>query len=57
MPKIKTIKETVKPIKVEDYIKSKLKSPISPNTIHAIDSVIMQKYLQDIDYSKYTVFK
>ena len=57
MPKSKTMKETVKPIKVEDYIKSKLKSPISPNIIHELDSALTQKYLQDIDNSKYIVFK
>ena len=57
MPKSKTMKETVKPIKVEDYIKSKLKSPISPNIIHELDSALTQKYLQDIDNSKYIIFK
>ncbi len=57
MPKSKTMKETVKPIKVEDYIKSKLKSPISPNIIHELDSALTQKYLQDIDDSKYIIFK
>ena len=57
MPKSKTMKETVKPIKVEDYIKSKLKSPISPNIIHELDAALTQKYLQDIDNSKYIIFK
>lgn len=41
----------------EDFIKSKLKHPISPNIIHEIDSVLTQQYLEDVDYSKYIVFK
>lgn len=42
---------------VEDFIKSKLKHPISPNIIHEIDAVLTQQYLKDVGYSKYTVFK
>lgn len=42
---------------VEDFIKSKLKHPISPNIIREIDSVLTQQYLEDVDYSKYTVSK
>ena len=30
---------------------------ITPNIIHEIDAVLTQKYLQNIDYSKYIVFK
>lgn len=41
----------------EDFIKSKLKQPLSPNIIHEIDSVLTQQYLENIDYSKYIVFK
>ena len=56
MPKIKVIIETVQSIKVEDCIKSKLKSPLTPNIIHEIDRALTKKYLQDIDDSKYTIF-
>lgn len=41
----------------EDFIKSKLKQPLSPNIIHEIDSKLTQQYLENIDYSKYIVFK
>ena len=40
----------------EDFIKSKLKQPLSPNIIHEIDSKLTQQYLENIDYSKYIVF-
>lgn len=40
----------------EDFIKSKLQS-ISSNIIHEIDSKLTQQYLENIDYSKYIVFK
>lgn len=40
----------------EDFIKSKLQS-ISSNIIHEIDAVLTQQYLENIDYSKYIVFK
>ena len=56
MPKIKTIIETVQSIEVEDYIKSKLKSPLTPNIIHARDIDLTQKFLQNIDHSKYIIF-
>ena len=56
MPKSKTIEETVKPIKVEDCIKSKLKTPPTPNIIHEMDIVLTQKFLQNIDHSKYIIF-
>lgn len=41
----------------EDFVKSGFKRLLLVNIIHEIDSVLTQQYLENIDYSKYTVFK
>lgn len=41
----------------EDFVKSGFKRLLLVNIIHEIDSVLTQQYLENIDYSKCTVFK